>query len=120
MRIAEVAARCGLSIATIRYYERSGLCPPIPRGADGQRRFSERDADWFVLLSSLRDTGMPMDQMRAFAALYQQGDATVAGRKDMLRAHMHRLEARREALDACMGLLKHKLRRYDAILEGRS
>lgn len=118
MKISEIAARTGLSIATIRYYEGTGLCPAILRGADGQRRFSVKDLDWLALLSSLRETGMPMAEMRIFAALYHAGDDTVTDRKAMLLAHDRRLAERQDQIDRCRRLLAVKMARYDEIAGG--
>ncbi|MEM7428974.1 MAG: MerR family transcriptional regulator [Pseudomonadota bacterium] len=116
MRISEAAARSGLSIDTIRYYERTGLAPPAGRGADGQRRFSSENVEWLTLLASLRETRMPMKQMRRFAWLYQQGHASVAERKRMLLEHADHLERQRAALDRCAELLRYKLAKYDEIM----
>lgn len=116
MRISEAAKRSGLNIDTIRYYERTGLCPNIARGGDGKRDFSGENLAWLTLLGSLRETGMPLKEMAAFAALYQQGNETVGARKTMLKAHSDRLEARRAALDRCADLLAFKLERYAEIL----
>lgn len=115
MRISQAAARSGLSIDTIRYYERSGLMPPVTRGADGRRRFSPDSIDWLILLASLRDTGMPMAQMRRFAQLYQQGNVTIPARRQMLQEHAAQLDTRRAALDRCGALLAQKLQRYSEI-----
>lgn len=116
MRISEAAQRSGLSIDTIRYYERTGLCPAILRGRDGKRDFSGKDIAWLTLLGSLRETGMPLKEMASFAALYQRSDQTVEARKTMLLAHNARLEARRGALDRCADLLAFKLGQYEEIL----
>lgn len=116
MRISEISTLSGLSIDTIRYYEKLGICPPIARGANGKRSFSPENAEWLVLLASLRDTGMPTKEMRYFAKLYQSGDATVRERKSLLLAHAGRLEARQRTLEKCRALLDHKLARYDVIL----
>lgn len=78
MRISEAASRSGLSIDTIRFYEKSGLLPSIGRGADGRRWFSSENVEWLVLLSSLRDTGMPMKTMQHFAELYRKGDTELS------------------------------------------
>lgn len=116
MKISEVAERSGLSISTIRFYERSGLCPYIERGADGKRLFSKMDADWLQLLASLRATGMPMDEMRAFAELYASGDATISERKIALTAHKQKLEDRQAELNRCHAILDQKMQRYDEII----
>ncbi|WP_245834397.1 MerR family DNA-binding transcriptional regulator [Yoonia maricola] len=54
MKLSEVADRTGLSTPTIRFYEKSGLCPSIERGPNGKRRFSATDSEWLMLLASLR------------------------------------------------------------------
>jgi DNA-binding transcriptional MerR regulator len=120
MKISEVAERTGLSISTIRFYEKSGLCSFFKRGTDGNRTFSSTDMDWLVLLASLRATGMPMSDMRAFAELYASGDATIPARKAALLAHRHSLEARQAELDRCRVILSQKLQRYDEILEDQT
>lgn len=118
MKISEVAERSGLSISTIRFYEKSGLCPHIERGADGKRQFSKTDADWFELLASLRATGMAMAGMRAFADLYAAGDGTIPMPKAALLEHEQNLDARQAELDRCRMILNRKLQRYDQIMEG--
>lgn len=120
MRISEVVERSGLSMATIRYYKRSGLCPTIARGPDGNRRFQANDLHWLILLASLRETGMPMSEMREFAALYRAGDASVSARKAMLLAHRRRLEEREAQLLRCRALLEAKVSRYDEIIGGQA
>ena len=116
MKIAEVATKCSLSIDTIRYYEKAGICPAIQRGSDGKRHFSHENLDWLILLSSLRETGMPTRKMKKFAGLYQQGNATVSERKKMLTEHEKHLELQQIRLAKCKTLLSRKLARYDEIL----
>lgn len=112
MRIAEAAERSGLSIDTIRYYEKSGLVPKVGRGRDGQRRFSPENIDWLTLLYWLRETGMPMKTMQRFAELYRAGDHTLPERKQILLAHGEHLKKRRSDLDRCEEVLAHKLAIY--------
>ena len=119
MKIAEVAERTGLTNSTIRYYEKSGLCPPISRGKDGKRRFSGTDLEWLTLLSSLRETGMPQSDMRAFAVLYAQGDETIPERQAALLKHRDSLAIRQAQLDRCQTLLNRKLKKYQEIMDGR-
>lgn len=120
MTISEVAKRTGLTISTIRFYEKSGLCPFIQRGSDGKRVFSGTDADWLALLASLRATGMPMAEMRAFADLYSSGDDTISERKAALLAHRESLEVRQAELDQCHAILNRKLQRYDEIMKDQT
>jgi DNA-binding transcriptional MerR regulator len=112
MRIAEAASKSGLSIDTIRYYEKSGLVPEIRRGSDGHRRFSPEQIEWLTLLYWLRKTGMPMQTMRRFASLYHDGDTTISERKEVLLAHSERLKRRRAELDSCEEILARKIAIY--------
>lgn len=59
MQISQAASLSGLSVHTIRFYEKSNLIRSITRGADGNRYFSAENINWLILLSSLRETGMP-------------------------------------------------------------
>jgi len=74
--IHQVAARgisrgtaTGLSMDTLRYYERIGLLEPVGRAPSGHRRYRQRDIDWVGLLINLKETGMPLSQMLHFAEL---------------------------------------------------
>lgn len=116
MRISEAAARSGLKVDTIRYYEAEGLVPNVMRGSDGQRRFSPENVDWLTLLYWLRETGMPMKVMRRFAALYAQGDVTIPDRKNILLDHSQLLAKRRNDLDRCEEVLARKLEIYEEYL----
>lgn len=116
MKISEVAKRTGLRISTIRFYEKSGLCPLIARGADGKRQFTMTDLDWLALLSSLRETRMPTSEMQNFAALYRSGNDTIPERKAALLTHRRRLEDRQGELDRCRDILDRKLTKYDEII----
>ena len=120
MEISEVAKLTGLAVSTIRFYEKSGLCPAIQRGADGKRRFSRANVDWLELLASLRATGMPMCDMRTFADLYASGDATIPERKAALLSHRKSLEVRQAELEHCRKILDRKLQIYNEITKDRT
>ncbi len=45
MTIKEVSRRYGLSADTLRYYERVGLIPPVPRTSGGMRDYDEASLD---------------------------------------------------------------------------
>lgn len=113
MQIAEASKASGLSVDTIRYYEKSGLLPDIDRSASGNRQFSAKNIEWLTLLYWLRETGMPMKQMHLFASLYIAGDETIPQRKQILLAHADHLKQRREALDRCEEVLSYKLAMYE-------
>lgn len=68
MKIGELSARAGLSVDTIRYYERIGLLPRAGRDGGGRRDYDETILAWIAFLARLRVTGMPIREMVRYAA----------------------------------------------------
>lgn len=112
MKIAEAAEACGLSAHTIRFYEKSGMLPEIERGADGHRRFNPRQIEWLTLLYWLRETGMPMAQMRRFTTLAKAGVKGIPERRQILADHADTLKAKRAILEKCENVLAIKIASY--------
>lgn len=94
LTVAEMAETIGITGHTLRYYERAGLIEPITRTTGGQRRYQPADIDWIRFLIRLRETGMPIAQMRHFAALRAQGEAAIGDRLALLAEH--RRDVRRQ------------------------
>ncbi|BEP49870.1 MerR family transcriptional regulator [Variovorax paradoxus] len=115
LTIAEVARRTGLTADTLRYYERIGLIAAVPRAPGGQRRYASADLDWLAFLLRLRETGMPIQGMQAFARLRSQGDASVGERRQMLEQHLAEVQAKVAALQQSMQALSLKIAHYRAI-----
>jgi DNA-binding transcriptional MerR regulator len=81
LSIGQAAEACGLSIDTLRYWERAGLTlRPTPRAVSGQRRYRERDLSWLMSLVMLRETGMSIAEIREVAELERRPDT----HKDLL------------------------------------
>ncbi len=109
---AEMAERTGVSIDTLRYYEREGLIEPVARAASGHRRYDIDDVLWVEVLRCLRETGMTIEQLRHYCDLGKQGSTTEPERRAMLLEHRcdveRQIAERRRALD----LIDHKLSHY--------
>ncbi len=111
LTIQQVAKLSGLSIDTLRYYERIGLLEPVGRTESGHRRYTQRDLDWIDLLIRLRNTGMPRAQMVRFAQLRRQGSATLTERRILLEQHQQTLEEHMQELERHMAELQQKIAR---------
>jgi len=119
LSIAAAAAASGLTAHTLRYYERDGLMlDAVDRSPSGHRRYTDADLGWIRMLTRLRSTGMPIREVREYAALVRAGDGNEADRLALLRAHRTRVLAQltevRENLDA----IEHKVRLYESRLPG--
>ncbi len=109
LSISQVAERTGLSIHTLRYYERADLITGVRRGANGHRCYTETDVAWLEFLQRLRATGMPTSQMRHFAELRRQGNASLEERVAMLEGHHAAVEARIAELNDNLQAIRGKL-----------
>ncbi len=111
MTIAELATRTGLSTHTLRYYERLGLVPLVALDPSSRhRRYSPSHVQWIEFLRSLRQTGMPLRDMRTYARLVAKGPATWPARRELLAAHRTRVEESIRCLREHRRLLTRKLR----------
>jgi DNA-binding transcriptional MerR regulator len=117
--IQDASEETGVSRDTLRYYERVGILPGIARSASGHRRFSDEDMGWIKLVQCLRATGMPIEDLHAYAELAQQGDATAAERLRLLHEHKRRIEADMQELATALELVDHKIEGYDRLLADR-
>ncbi|WP_084468918.1 MerR family transcriptional regulator [Nocardiopsis trehalosi] len=112
----ETARRFGVSLDTLRYYEREGLLTRVERGAGGHRRYRASDVELLDLVRCLRDTDMPIARLREFAELVREGDATVPRRVEVLERHEERLAERIAELVDRQAAIRHKIAYYRGVL----
>lgn len=110
--IQSVSRQTDLPTSTLRYYEEEGLLLPIARAPNGHRRYTETDVMRVNLIKKLRLTGMTIEAMRVFVALYQGGKQTAAQRRAILEAHRHTVQARVNELVEMLGFIDYKIGLY--------
>lgn len=108
---AAVADRTGVSLDTLRYYEREGLIGPIGRSAGGQRQYTEDDVFWIGLVTCFRDAGLGIADLRAFVAILR-AEHSAQDRVAFLRERRAALEERVAALHRAIGVLDDKIAYY--------
>ncbi len=116
--IAEAAERLGLTVDTLRYYERDELLlRPVPRSSSGHRRYHEPDLRWIELITRLRATGMPIRDIRRYADLVRAGDGNETDRLELLQAHRQQVLARLAEVTAHLSAIDHKIGIYQDRLQ---
>lgn len=117
LSIGQVAARTGLSIHALRFYEREGLlATPVHRGPGGRRVYSEWDLEWLEVCAKLRASAMPLTAIRRYAALVRAGTGNEEDRLSLLRQHQQHVTAQIAALTESLDLITFKIRLYEACL----
>ena len=110
-RIGEVAAKSGVSIDTLRYYEKRGLLPAAPRTASGYRMYSPEIVERVLFIKQAQELGFMLDEISTLL--------TTNGISDCLKLH-DLLDAKLTELDARMRSMvefREKLTRFLAECE---
>jgi DNA-binding transcriptional MerR regulator len=117
LTIQQAAATTGLSVHTLRYYERIGLLDPILRQDNTHRLFRPEDLRWIGFLLKLRSTGLPIRDMLRYAQLRRQGDTpeSVSARKALLLQHTQTVEQTLAELQNNLAILHQKIAMYDSL-----
>ncbi len=113
MKIAEVSTQHGISMDTLRYYERIGLIPPVNRSESGIRDYNELDIRRVEFVKCMRSAGLPVEVLIEYIGLVQLGDSTIEARKDILVEQRELLIARMEQMQKTLDILNHKIEVYE-------
>jgi DNA-binding transcriptional MerR regulator len=117
MSIAEAARRTGVSVHTLRYYERAGLVvTPVDRTHSGRRRYHDEDLKWISICTKLRATGMPIKAIRRYAQLVSAGPGNEQDRLALLEAHRADVTAKLAEVAESLKLIDHKIDVYQGRL----
>ena len=113
MSIAAAARHTGVSVHTLRYYERAGLVvTTVDRTASGRRRYRQLDLDWITVCTRLRATGMSIRTIRRYAQLVAAGRGNEQDRLALLEAHRAEVTARLARLHENLEMIDHKIEVY--------
>ncbi|RBW51537.1 MerR family transcriptional regulator [Phaeobacter gallaeciensis] len=115
MKISEVAAQTGLSVDTLRFYEKIGLIDPPPRDDGGRRDYNTEVLGWIRFLDQLNATGMKQADRVTYADLRRQGPETYAVRREMLEAHRVEVASKLEQLCQTLDLMDAKVALYQKL-----
>ena len=113
MQINEVSERYGLSKDTLRYYERIGLIPNVPRNESGIRNYDQESLNWIEFIKCMRSAGLTIEALITYTTLFQQGDQTLEARKQLLIEPRNALMRRMVELEETLARLNRKIQRYE-------
>lgn len=99
MRIGELAARAGVDVQTVRYYERERLIDAPARTASGYRAYGPEHLERMQFIRHCRSLDMPLADVMRLIAL--SGDKAVSCDEvnGLVQAHLERVRAKRAALE---------------------
>ncbi|MCM1570111.1 MAG: MerR family transcriptional regulator [Roseburia sp.] len=113
MTISEVSEKYDIPVDTLRYYERVGIIPPVTRNERGIRDYQEEDIGWVETAKCMRSAGLPVEALTEYLRLYQQGDATITARLNLLVEQRKKLEEQQRQIKDTLNRLNYKISRYE-------
>lgn len=118
MNIKKAAELFGLSVDTLRYYERIGVIPPVKRNESGYREYSVNDLNWIYLAKNLRHAGLSIESLIEFVQLAQMREKTnvAEAQKQILHEQLAELNEKIQEMEQVRALLSYKIETYDELL----
>jgi len=111
---AEASERTGLSLNTLRYYERLELFGPVHRDTAGRRVYSDHDVAWVGLLVCLRNAGLGISDLQQFMGRMRDRSSGPTGLVELLEEHRARLRDEVAKMNLALGVLDDKIAYYGA------
>lgn len=119
MTIAEVSKKYNITPDTIRYYEKIGLIPHVPRNKSGIRDFDENSCNWIEFIKCMRSAGLSIEVLTQYISLFNQGNKTAKARKELLVEQRKKLLEKQEDINRTIKRLDYKIEIYDDIISGK-
>ena len=113
MTIKEAAETTGVSIDNLRYYERIGLIPEVPRTEAGIRIYDEASISWIEFALHFKRGGMSLEAIREYVFLALAGEETKPARKLILLEAKEQLEKKAKEIQDSLDVINYKLEIYE-------
>jgi DNA-binding transcriptional MerR regulator len=113
-RIGALAADAGVSVDTLRYYEREGLLPPTTRTAGGFRMYTAETAERLRFIRQAQQLGLSLREIRQLLA---PENCRCSAVRDLLAKRLADVDRTLRELSAFRDTLQVALNRCDETLD---
>ncbi|MFI3243535.1 MAG: MerR family transcriptional regulator [Akkermansia sp.] len=97
--ISALSKKTGLSIHTLRFYEKEGILRHVERTASGRRVYSEASLGCIIGILCLKEAGLSLPQIKDFFDSTLEGNESLPQRLALLQTARANLMAQREELE---------------------
>ncbi|MGC5774886.1 MerR family transcriptional regulator [Paenibacillus pabuli] len=118
--ISEASAKLNIPESTLRYYEKKGLLPLIERDAAGRRLFSENQMALLETAVCLKNTHMPISQIKQYMDWIIEGNRTLETRLDMMQQHKQAVLEEISIMQESLKGIDFKITRYTHQIQERN
>ena len=118
MTIKEVSEKYQITQDTLRYYERIGMIPAVPRTSGGIRNYGEADLGWIELALCMRNAGLPVESMIEYVHLFQEGRRRRSPQdSNLLLEQKEHLIEQQNKISQMLKRLEYKISRYEEAVQ---
>lgn len=110
--IGEISKMFHLPIHTLRYYDAQGLFPFIKRDEHDNRYVEEKDLKLIRSICCLKDSNMPLKEIKNYIDLYMEGDSTLEERCQIFYSHKEKLLKQIHDLEESMLVMDKTINNY--------
>lgn len=115
MIIKEASQITGISVDNLRYYERIGLIPPVPRTESGIRDYDAMSLQWINFVMLFKKAGVPLEAIIEYMRLALEGEHTKAARWAILAEAKESIMSKMEEMQQFLDLIDYKMENYYSV-----
>lgn len=118
--IGDISKMLNISISTLRYYDKSGLLPLVNRSSGNIRVFDDTDVECLKMIECLKNTGMPLKDIKQFFEWCEEGDSTIDKRYELFMYQKEKTEKQILLLQNALKRINYKCEFYRISKENRT
>lgn len=115
--ISEVAQHYGISVHTLRFWDKKGLLSFVKRSPSGAREFNDDDASFLDIIVCLKSTGMKLEDIKRFVDWCNEGDNSIEQRLHLIEKHTGVVEKTIDEMMKNLVTLRYKVWYYQTALK---
>jgi DNA-binding transcriptional MerR regulator len=115
--IRQVAEKMGVTVPTLRYYDKEGLLPFVDKKPNGTRVFKDEDFQGLAIITCMKNSGMPIKNIKKFMDLCNEGNSTLKERLEIFLERKEVVQKQMEELNKVMETINYKIWYYETAIE---
>lgn len=115
--IQDISKKTGLTISTLRYYDKEGLFLNLERKESNYRVFTELELETLKIIACFKKAGLSISEIRKYMELIQKGDVTLKERLDIMAHQKEALEKQKKEIEESIACVEWKISYYEQALQ---
>lgn len=115
--IKQFAEKIGVTVSTLRYYDKEGLLPFVDKKPNGTRIFKDEDFEGLAIIACMKHSKVPIKDIKRYMDLCQEGDSTLNERLEIFLERKEVVQKHIEELNKVMETINHKIQYYETAID---